>query len=206
MTKSTPQLLAAARSLLKGGGPAALSLAADIDLFLRSSSTCTARTSGKLMHESNSPKESVHKLCVAVATVITCRGKVLLKQRISEDGNGKWALIGGKVEQGASIQETALSEAEQEVGLALDPARLVQVRYDEGITDYGMPFVILFNSIDLTEDEASVAFNREPDKCSAIGWFNQHQLPDLVRCSMWERDLKAIAMARPQSNVEYELR
>jgi 8-oxo-dGTP pyrophosphatase MutT (NUDIX family) len=126
-----------------------------------------------------------YALVVAVASVITHGGRVLLKQRISTDGNGLWVHFGGKMERGSTVASTIHDEVFQEAGLDLPESRFTQVCYDQGITDYGMPFIILYTHIELEDHELQYVENKEPDKCSAIGWFD---VDCLWQLSMWKRD------------------
>lgn len=55
------------------------------------------------------------------------RGRVVLIERASEPFRGRWALPGGFVEVGETVEEAAGREAAEETGLAIEVARLVGV-------------------------------------------------------------------------------
>ena len=57
------------------------------------------------------------------------RGVVLIRRR-SEPFEGRWALPGGFVEVGETVEEAAYREAAEETGLAVEVARLVGVYSD----------------------------------------------------------------------------
>ncbi len=66
-----------------------------------------------------------------VDVVITSdSGEVVLIRRGSEPYEGKWALPGGFVEVGETVEEAAIREAAEETGLAVEIARLVGVYSD----------------------------------------------------------------------------
>jgi 8-oxo-dGTP diphosphatase len=65
-----------------------------------------------------------------VDVIIPSEGRVVLIRRASEPYIGLWALPGGFVEVGETVEQAALREAAEETGLALELARLVGVYSD----------------------------------------------------------------------------
>jgi 8-oxo-dGTP diphosphatase len=65
-----------------------------------------------------------------VDVVIPAERGVVLIQRGSEPFKGRWALPGGFVEVGETVEEAADREAAEETGLAVEVARLVGVYSD----------------------------------------------------------------------------
>lgn len=58
------------------------------------------------------------------------RGRVVLIERASDPFRGQWALPGGFVEVGETVEEAAAREAAEETGMAVEVARLVGVYSD----------------------------------------------------------------------------
>ena len=65
-----------------------------------------------------------------VDVVIPAERGVVLIRRASEPFEGKWALPGGFVEVGETVEEAADREAAEETGLAVEVARLIGVYSD----------------------------------------------------------------------------
>ena len=67
-----------------------------------------------------------------VDVVIPSGERVVLIRRGSEPYKGRWALPGGFVEVGETVEEAAVREAAEETGLAVEVARLVGIYSDPG--------------------------------------------------------------------------
>lgn len=89
--------------------------------------------------------------------------------------DGLWHLPSGKLDAGESVLDAAVREAEEEVGVQLDPAdlRLVHTLHVNGSGPE--PRLGLFFE---ARRWTGTPTNREPDKCSAIRWFPLDALPD----------------------------
>jgi 8-oxo-dGTP pyrophosphatase MutT (NUDIX family) len=95
------------------------------------------------------------------AALILTRRKAGLKNH-----SGQWAFPGGRQEQGESLMQTALRELKEEVGLTLDPSRIMG-RLDDFTTRSGFtitPFVVWGGP--------DVELSANPDEVAAI-----HRIP-----------------------------
>lgn len=103
--------------------------------------------------------------------------ELLLTQRRGEYGNGQWHLPSGKLDHGESVLAAAVREAEEEVGVLADPADLRLVHTVHVAGSGPIPRLGLFFE---TRRWVGEPTNREPEKCSAVGWFHRDRLPDEV--------------------------
>jgi 8-oxo-dGTP diphosphatase len=65
-------------------------------------------------------------LC-AVAVVAEKGGKVIFIKRNVEPAKGMWALPGGFIEQGETVEEAALRELNEETGVSAEKAEIIKV-------------------------------------------------------------------------------
>ncbi|CCH29547.1 NUDIX domain-containing protein [Actinosynnema sp. NPDC047251] len=104
-------------------------------------------------------------------------GQVLLTRRRDADPrfDGRWHLPSGKLDAGESVLRAAAREADEEVGVGIDIADLRLV-HTSHVTGPGLEprLGLFFEALRWTGEPV----NREPDKCSAVGWFPLDALPD----------------------------
>lgn len=109
---------------------------------------------------------------VATNLVIMRDGKVLLMRRQNTGWNdGKYALLGGHVEDGENIFDTAVREAKEEVGITVRPEKLKPLFTMQIEPDY----VYFYFCIDEFEGEPQ---NMEPDKCDDFSFFEPSEFPE----------------------------
>ncbi|WP_033442129.1 NUDIX hydrolase [Saccharothrix sp. NRRL B-16314] len=116
-----------------------------------------------------------HLIDVHVLLVHDDRLLLTLRRDTNPAFDGLWHLPSGKLDAGESVLHAAAREAEEEVGVRIDPAalRLVHTLHVSGS---GLePRLGLFFE---TRDWTGTPANREPDKCSAVRWFPLDALPD----------------------------
>ncbi len=114
---------------------------------------------------------------IDVHILIVRDDRVLLTRRrdTNPDFNDRWHLPSGKLEAGESVLATAAREAEEEVGVLIDPADLRHVHTLHVNGSGREPRLGIFFEARRWIGEPT---NREADKCSGIGWFPLSGLPD----------------------------
>ncbi len=94
--------------------------------------------------------------------------------------DGYWAMPAGHVEAGESVQQAALREAREEVGVTIDPADLEPLCAMHRTRPTGDPIderVDFFFTASRWSGEPRIL---EPDKAGGLDWFPLDALPDPV--------------------------
>jgi 8-oxo-dGTP diphosphatase len=109
-----------------------------------------------------------------VGVIVLREGKVLLGRRRGSHGAGTWALPGGHLEFGESVEDCALRETEEETGLAVEI--LGQGPYTNDVMPAeGKHYVTVFV---LARSQEGTPQLLEPEKCEGWVWFRWKELPD----------------------------
>lgn len=103
--------------------------------------------------------------------------EVLLTQRRGSYGGGMWHLPSGKLDAGESVLAAAAREVAEEVGVLVEPDDLRHVHTVHVAGSGPVPRLGMFFEARRWIGEPT---NQEPDKCSAVEWFQLHDLPDDV--------------------------
>ena len=110
---------------------------------------------------------------VGVGVIIMREGFSLLGKRAGSHDAGTWALPGGHLSFGESVEECAAREVMEETGLSID--RVVPGPYTNNVfTSEGKHYVTLFVTANCSVGEPQL---REPNKCSLWQWFRWSELP-----------------------------
>ncbi|RKP14678.1 NUDIX hydrolase domain-like protein, partial [Piptocephalis cylindrospora] len=139
---------------------------------------------------------------VAVAAFVRRRsdGKILVGKRKNVAGAGYWALAGGHVEYGETLEEATIREIQEETGLAVHPPTILSVKTslgylapppsatteteegerkrlekDRRVPDYH--FVVVLTEAFCIEDDPQVQ-NLEPEKCHGWVWTTWEEVKD----------------------------
>jgi len=104
-------------------------------------------------------------------------GNLLLSRRRDSvaEFDGLWHLPAGKLDAGESVVAAAAREAEEEIGVVVEPDHLRHV-HTVHATGLGLePRLGLFFEVRRWSGEPR---NREPDKCSEVRWYPVDALPE----------------------------
>ena len=112
----------------------------------------------------------------AVAVGLLKNDTVLMAKRAStaDWAPDMWHFPGGKVESNEAVQDAAVREIAEEVGVQIS-ANSLRFLGVAGYRDDKRDMDIFFFA---TSEWTGEIENREPEKCQAIEWFNIDDLPD----------------------------
>ncbi|RMI33574.1 NUDIX hydrolase [Nocardia stercoris] len=119
-------------------------------------------------------KPERHKVTGDVHLVLRRGGEVLFGQRRNTGfADGAWHLPAGHLEAGESVIDAVIREAEEEIGISIDPTdvQFAHIMHNSG-SGGRMAF---FFTVRTWQGDLE---NREPDKCSELQWFPTESLPD----------------------------
>jgi 8-oxo-dGTP diphosphatase len=107
---------------------------------------------------------------LAVAVVIEQDGKIALQRRTIDPGSGRWTFPSGYVDRGEPVEEAAVREAWEEVGL--------QVRLDRFLGLYSSAGETVVLAVYVARPENGHL--QSLDENDAVGFFGPDELPDLA--------------------------
>ena len=108
-----------------------------------------------------------------IGVIITRDKQILLGERIGAHGANTWALPGGHLEVGETIESCAKREVFEETGLEI--AAIKNFDFSNDIFEMeGKHYVTLFVSAKCQYGDPEL---KEPDKCVQWRWFRPSDLP-----------------------------
>lgn len=108
---------------------------------------------------------------VTRAIVLDSDGRVLLGKRARGHGEGQWALVGGKPDNGESMKECVVREVHEELNVVFYPTFIKKVLDDDSVNE---PWnVYLYKGL----FTGKIKFKE--DEISEIGFFEKTELNDL---------------------------
>ncbi|MBW6123670.1 NUDIX domain-containing protein [Pseudomonas aeruginosa] len=112
---------------------------------------------------------------VGVAVIICRVGKVLVGRRKGSHGEGAWAVPGGRLEFGETVEECARREVLEETGLRLGEITQCKLATNDIFASEEKHFVTLWALAKLEDDQAPMTL--EPHKCHGWEWHHWDSIP-----------------------------
>ncbi len=113
---------------------------------------------------------------VSRAIILNEKGEVLLGMRIRNKGEGQWALIGGKPDEGESPEDAVVREVAEEIGVIFHPSffedRITQLPGEEEPWHLSVFYGPIEGTPVLKEDEVRALqyFSREEIRSMALAF------------------------------------
>ncbi len=111
---------------------------------------------------------------VGVGLAILRDGKILLCRRLKAPEAGFWNIVGGKVDHLEPAERAARREAEEETGLTIGSIEFVCATEQIIDADRQHWISLLYRTTDIAGEPRLT----EPDKLSAVEWFDLDALPE----------------------------
>jgi 8-oxo-dGTP diphosphatase len=114
------------------------------------------------------------QLIPEVHLVLRQRGQLLLLQRAHTGyADGQYSLVAGHADGGETVRQAMCREAWEEAGLTMAPDDLALRHVIHRLSD-GERLSMFFSATRWQGEPV----NREPHKCSHLGWFDEGALPE----------------------------
>lgn len=99
--------------------------------------------------------------------------RLLIGERLSSHGAGRYACPGGHMEEGESFEACAAREAAEETNVSIpgDASRWrLLTTTNDWMASEGLHYVTIFMTASVTAEERDAVRNMEPDKCVSWEW------------------------------------
>lgn len=129
------------------------------------------------------------------AQCLVMRNKKILmvKLRLSEDGNEFWCIPGGKIEEGETPEEAAIRELKEECcveGKILGVLCAYENTFEETIFAYNKVYSYL---VDIDDQEPGIGVEPEYDEgILDVSWLSLDEIPERDRVFLWMAGLVSI--------------
>lgn len=112
------------------------------------------------------------------ALIVNSQGQIFLAQRgpMAKNERGLWECPGGSVEFGETLTKALCREMVEEFDIEIEVGDLIDL-VDHILPDEGQHWVSPTYLCKLIRGEPQIL---EPEKCSAIGWFDLDQIPEAL--------------------------
>ncbi|SDE04341.1 NUDIX domain-containing protein [Desulfuromonas thiophila] len=110
-----------------------------------------------------------------VACIIDSQSRILLTRRSIPPFFGQWVMPGGKIDHGESIASALQREVQEEVGLQVEPAELVDIYEHLAIGHKKDHYIILY----YRARPLTLQLRINPAELSEAVWFEADHLPTL---------------------------
>ena len=111
---------------------------------------------------------------IGVGVIVIKNGKILLGKRKNAHGEGCWGFPGGHLELNEEIEECAIREVNEEIGISIKNIRKATFTNDI-FGKENKHYVTLFIVSDFAFGEVKLM---EPEKCEKWEWFEWNNLPE----------------------------
>ncbi len=109
---------------------------------------------------------------IGVGVIALKNGQILLGKRKGSHGAGEWALPGGHLEYGETIETCAARELKEETGL--EALSLRSIGWTNDLIAENKHYITFFVQVDRLKGEVEL---REPHKCEGWQWTSPEALP-----------------------------
>lgn len=111
---------------------------------------------------------------VGVGVIILKNEKILLIKRTGSHGAGTWPCPGGHIDFGESLEETAIRETKEEVGITIDQVKFRAITNDI-FADEHKHYVTVWMEANYGSGNPSTNSKRE---LTQVDWFDLDNLPE----------------------------
>ena len=110
---------------------------------------------------------------VGVGVIVTRKQTVLLQKRIGSHGEGTWSCPGGHIDFGETIEECAIRETREEVGVEITDIQYIGITNDV-FQKEEKHYITVWVQGECRDGEPTI---HAPEEVADVGWFSWDRLP-----------------------------